>query len=75
LLALRQHHDKEAIDAFGGCILAQPGNDESYLLLGQALLNAGRAEDSRKVLQEGLQLAEKNGASARVREFKRLLER
>ncbi|HZL43756.1 MAG TPA: tetratricopeptide repeat protein [Verrucomicrobiae bacterium] len=75
LLAMRQHHDKEAIDAFGGCVVAQPGNDESYLLLGQALLNAGRSEDSRKVLQEGLQLAEKNGASERVREFKRLLER
>jgi tetratricopeptide (TPR) repeat protein len=75
LLALRLHHDKEAIDAFGGCVVAEPGNDENYLLLGQALQNAGRSEDSRKVLEEGLKVAEKNGASARMQEFKRLLER
>ena len=75
LLAIRQGHFPDAVESLRGYVQAQPERTESYFMLGVALQKAGRVDEGRKVLQQGLSLEQQNGANAgEVEAFKHALE-
>jgi len=75
ILALRAQRHREAIDAFERYRRSDPGNPDAYLLLGNALQRAGRVDDARRTLQEGLRLSRQAGREQQAARFRRALER
>jgi Flp pilus assembly protein TadD len=75
LLAARLGHWPQAITALEHCVRLTPADSQAYLLLGNTLRSAGRTNDSRQILGQGLAVAQKAGDQAGAEEFARLLNR
>jgi tetratricopeptide (TPR) repeat protein len=75
LLAFREGHFPDAVESLRGYVQAQPEQTEAYFMLGEALRKAGRMDEGRKVLQQGLSLEQQSGTnSPKVEAFKHALE-
>jgi protein O-GlcNAc transferase len=75
LLAFREGRFPDAVENFRGYVQSQPEKTEAYFRLGEALRKAGQVDDGRKVLQQGLSLAQHNGNNPpEVEAFKQALE-
>jgi Flp pilus assembly protein TadD len=74
LLAIRQGRVPDAIENFRDYVQAQPEETEAYFMLGEALQEAGRVDEGRTVLQQGLSLEQQYGTNFnRIEAFKRAL--
>jgi tetratricopeptide (TPR) repeat protein len=75
LLAFREGHFPDAVANFRSYLQGHPEETRAYFMLGEALRKAGQVDEGRKVLQQGLNLEQQNGANIReIDAFKRALE-
>ncbi len=65
----------EAVDAFGHCLARNPRYTAAHRDLGRALLEAGDAKESARVLTSGLDLARETGDLQTAREMETFLKR
>lgn len=74
VLCLVQGRFSDAVIPLEAYHRLQPGNPQSCLFLGQAYAATGRADDARRVLNEGITLAEKAGNSVTADHCREMLQ-
>jgi tetratricopeptide (TPR) repeat protein len=74
LLCLLQGRIPEALPPFEAYHRLQPGNPQSSLFLGQVYAQMRRPDDARRVLTEGLQLAERQGNKTTAEHCRQILQ-
>jgi predicted Zn-dependent protease len=65
---------ESALEEFGKLLLANPDYAAAYFMAAQTLIKAGRVEDAKKMLVDGIAAAERKRDSHAVSEMQGMLE-